>query len=277
MEPPIGLIAGQGRLPILTVEGIRVAGRRVACVGLRGEFDPDLPSLCDHFKSAGILQLSRWIHLLRRWDVKEAILAGGVRKTRMYEPFRILRQLPDWRAARVWYRNLRNDKRTNALLGAVANELTRGGITMVPLTPYIPQHMADEGVMTQTQPSPVIQADVAFGLPIVHCLGNLDIGQALAVKEQDLIAVEAIEGTDAMIHRAGELCRSGKWTLIKTAKPNQDMRFDVPTVGLRTIENLKRAGACCVAVGAGKVIILGKRQFLQAADAAGIVVMGMRV
>jgi hypothetical protein len=277
MDSPIGLIAGQGRLPILTAQGMRAAGRHVACVGLRGQFEPELPALCDWFRPAGIVQLGRWIHLLRRWHVCEAVLVGRVRKTRMYEPFRLFRQLPDWRALRVWYRTLRHDKRTNALLTAVADELGNCGIKMVDLTPYIPHHMADPDVMTRVQPTASIQADIRFGLPILRRLGELDIGQAIAVGQERLAAVEAIEGTDPMIARAGALCTGGGWTLMKTARPNQDMRFDVPTVGLKTIENLKAAGAVCMAVEAGKVILLDKPQLLQAADKAGIVVMGLRL
>lgn len=274
MDPPIGLIAGQGRLPIITAQGMAAAGHRVACVGLRGQYDSELPSLCDLFHTAGIVQLGRWIHLLRGWNVKEAILVGRVRKTRMYEPFRLFRQLPDWRAARVWYRTQRHDKRTNALLKAVADELQRCGIRMVALAPYIPDHLADEGVMTRTQLSAACREDIAFGLPIIRRLGDLDIGQALVVKHHRLVAVEAIEGTDLMIQRASQLSPEGRWTLIKTANPNQDMRFDVPTVGLATIDMLHKAGASCLAVEAGRVILLDKPALLEAADQAGITVVG---
>lgn len=274
MDPPMGLIAGQGRLPIITAEGLAAAGRRIACVGLRGQYDPALPAMCEFFCPAGIVQLGRWIHLLRGWGAKDAILVGRVRKTRMYAPFRLLRQIPDWRAVRVWYGTQRHDKRTNALLTGVADELHRCGIRMIPLAPYIPDHLADAGVMTRTQPTDDFRNDLMFGLPIVRRLGDLDIGQALTVHRRRLVAVEAIEGTDLMIHRTGQLCPEGGWTLIKTAKPNQDMRFDVPTVGPTTIAKLQESGGRCLAVEARRVILLDKPALLAEADRAGISVVG---
>jgi len=277
MLPPLGLIAGQGRLPILIAQGMRTAGRQVACVGLRDQFDAELPPLCDLFKPAGIIQLGKWIRTLRRWGVTEAAMVGRVKKARMYEPFRWFRQLPDWRAMTLWYRKLRHDKRNDAILGAVADELKSGGITLIDTTQYIPEQMAGEGVLTRAKPSAAQEADIAFALPIVLRMGELDVGQAIAVKEREVIAVEAIEGTDAMIRRTGDLCRNGRWTLIKVAKPKQDMRFDVPTVGLLTIANMKAAGATCLAVEAGKVILLDKPQLLEAADKAGIAVVGVKV
>lgn len=277
MLPPIGLIAGQGRLPVLNAQGIRAAGRQVVCVGLRDQFDGELPALCDEFKPAGIIQLGRWIRLLRKWGVSEAVMVGRVKKARMYQPFRVFRQLPDWRAAMLWYRKLRHDKRNDAILTAVADELKQSGITLIDSTQYIPQQMAGQGVLTRTKPSAAQEADIAFALPIVKRMGDLDVGQSIAVKEREIIAVEAIEGTDAMIRRAGELCRNGKWTLLKVAKPNQDMRFDVPTIGLLTIANMKSAGATCLAVEASKVILLDKPELLAAADKAGISIVGVNV
>src|SRR5688500_18196412 len=222
VDPPVGLIAGQGRLPVLTALGARAAGRRVACIGLADQYDPELPGLCDRFATAGIIRLGRWIGLLRRWGVHEAVMIGRVRKARMYEPMRLLRQAPDWRAARLWYRVLRHDRRNEALLGAVADELGRGGITLIDSTTFIPDYMATLGVLTRRQPSAEQLADVEFAWPLLLRVNELDIGQALAVKEREVVAVEAIEGTDAMIRRAGELCRAGGWTLLKAGKQRQD-------------------------------------------------------
>jgi DUF1009 family protein len=272
--PPIGLIAGQGRLPVLTAQGIRAAGRRVVCVGLADQFDPELPALCDRFATAGIIRLGRWIGLLRRWGAAEAVMIGRVRKARMFEPLRLMRQAPDWRAARLWYRVLRHDRRNEALLRAVADELARGGITLVDSTTYIRDYQASPGVMTRRAPTPEQLADIDFAWPLLLRLNELDIGQAVAVREREVVAVEAIEGTDAMIRRAGELCRAGGWTLLKAGKRAQDMRFDVPTVGIQTIENLRAHGGRCLAVQAGKVILADKPQLIEAADKAGIVVLG---
>lgn len=273
---PVGLIAGQGRLPVLVAQGIRSAGRRVACVGLAHQHTHQLPDVCDRFARAGILQLGRWIRILKRWGVQEAVMVGRVRKARMYQPWRLWRQLPDWRAVRLWYRVLRHDRRNAALLGCVADELARGGVTLIDSTTYIREYLAEEGVMTGRHPTQQQQADIEFGWPLVLRINDLDIGQAIAVKEREVIAVEAIEGTDAMIERAGELCEVGGWSLIKTAKADQDLRFDVPTVGPATIENLHQHGATCLVVQADRVILVDKPQLLDLADRYGISVVGRR-
>ena len=275
MTRPIGIIAGGGRLPLYTARGIRAQGLEVACVGLSDQYDEQLPQHCDRFAQAGIIRLGRWLRLLRRWQVTETAMVGTVRKTRIYEPLRLVRQMPDWRAAKLWYRVLRHDHRNDALLAALAEELQRGGITLIDTTRYIPDHMADEGVMTRKSPSAAQIADIECALPIIRQLGELDVGQSIAVREREIIAVEAIEGTDAMIRRAGQLCRSGRWTLLKVAKPSQDNRFDVPTVGIDTIEVLKAQGAVCLAVEAGKVILLDKAEMIEAANRAGVAVIGV--
>ena len=272
--PPIGLIAGQGRLPVLTAQGMRAAGRRVVCVGLADQFDVDLPDHCDTFATAGIIRLGRWIRLLSRWGASEAVMIGRVSKARMYQPMRVIRQLPDWRAAKLWYRVLRHDRRDASLLGAVADELAAGGITLVDSTQYLADNLASDGVMTDTSPNAEQTGDIDFGWPLVTRLNELDIGQAIAVRDRSVIAVEAIEGTDAMISRAGELCRLPGWTLIKTAKPDHDMRFDVPTVGPQTIENLHAARAGCLVVETGKVILAEKDKLLALADKYRIAVVG---
>jgi len=271
---PIGLIAGQGRLPVLVAQGIRQAGRQVACVGLNDQYAPELPGLCDRFACAGIIQLGRWIRLLRRWGVQDAVMIGRVRKARMYEPMRLLRQRPDWRAIKLWYRVLRHDKRNAALLKSVADELAKGGIELIDSTTHIQSLVAPQGVMTHHQPTGQQLADIEFGWPLALQTAELDIGQAIAVREREVIAVEAIEGTNAMIRRAGALCPIGRWTLIKTARADHDMRFDVPTIGPDTIDNLHQHGASCLVVQSGRVILADKTQLLALADRWGIAVVG---
>ncbi|WP_428387310.1 LpxI family protein [Mucisphaera sp.] len=274
-DPPIGLLAGGGRLPIIEAQGIRAAGRKVACVGFTGQYDKDLPDYCDHFETAGIVRLNRWLKLMHRWNVQQAIMVGYVRKTRMYQPLRIVSNLPDSRAIRLWYRVLRNDKRSQQMLGAIADDLRQDGVELIDTTAFIKDHLAELGVMTKTQPSSEQQLDIEFASPILARMNDLDIGQAIAIKERDVIAVEAIEGTDKMIKRAGELCRAGGWTLIKGAKPSKDLRFDVPTIGLSTIENLKAAKASCLVLTAHNVIMIDKQDVIDAADAANIVIVGI--
>ncbi len=277
MEPPIGMIAGLGRLPELIVEGVHRAGRAVGCVGLRGTHDPALARHCEQYAVAGIAQLGRQIRLLRRWGVREMIMAGRVEKTRIYQPWLVIRNLPDLRAIRLWYRRLRHDRRTDFLLRAVAEEFARGGITMIDTTRYIPEHVADEGLMTRTAPSPARRADIDFALPIVARLGELDIGQAIAVRDCETIAVEAIEGTDAMIERAGGLCRVGGWVLVKAAKPQQDLSLDAPVVGVETIERMAASGGACLALEAGRVIMVDKPGVIAAAERHRIAILGVRL
>lgn len=275
-DQPLGLIAGNGRLPVLIAQGAKAAGRRLAVVGLRGQADPGLQQLADRFDWAGIVRPGRWIRLLRKAGATQAIMAGGVRKSEIYTPLRIVRYLPDWRAIRMWYFRLRHDKRDNAVLLAVAEELASEGIQLMSSVEYCKEHLAGEGLMTRTTLPRGAEADVEFGYRIARSSAELDIGQSIAVKERDIIAVEAIEGTDRMIARAGELCRTGGWTLIKVARPSQDMRFDVPCVGPDTLRALKSARAACLVVEAGKTIILDKPQTLALADELGIAVFGKK-
>ena len=273
---PVGLIAGLGRTPFLVGEGVRRAGNRVVVLGLRGYADPRLKDLADEFHWIGVARLSGWIRRFRKAGVSRAVMIGGVRKRRMYTPLRLLSMLPDLRSMRIWYSRLRRDKRDNAVLLAVADELSSEGIELVSSVEYCTEHLAGEGLMTHASVPPGGEADVEFGWRIARASADLDIGQAIAVKERDIIAVEAVEGTDAMIRRAGRLCRVGGWTLIKVARPDQDMRFDVPTIGPDTLRRLKDARCTCLVVEAGRTIIVDKPQTLALADELGIAVVGKR-
>lgn len=275
-DRPIGLIAGGGRLPVLEAEGIRAAGRRVVCVALGEGYDKDLPGLCDGFAVAGVARPGRWAKRMKRWGATQAVMVGVVKKTRMYDPAGFLGTLPDLRAIRLWYRVLRHDRRSQTVLAALADDLMTTGVELIDTTRYIPDHMSTPGVLAGRQPSAKQLADIQFGWPILMRMNDLDIGQAIAVRDRDVIAVEAIEGTDRMINRAGELCRTGGWMLIKGPKPDKDRRFDVPTVGVQTIETLKAAGGTCLVVAAGAVILAEKPKVIEAADAAGIVLIGVR-
>jgi UDP-2,3-diacylglucosamine hydrolase len=274
--PPIGLIAGQGALPVIVARGMRAAGRRVCCIGLADQYVPELPALCDDFAEAGVVQLGKWLRLARRFGVREAVMVGRVSKARMHDPLRIFRQLPDWRAFNLWYRKLRHDRRSATLLTALAEDLAKEGLVLIDSTTFIPDHMASEGVMTRRAPTAEQESDIAFGWPLLKQVGSLDIGQSIAVREKDVIAVEAVEGTDRMIERAGELCRRKGWTLLKTARPGHDMRADVPTIGVSTIEKMHAAGGGCIAIGVGRVILVDRPAVLAAADRLGIAVVGVR-
>jgi DUF1009 family protein len=271
----LGLIAGEGRLPLLVAQGMRDRGFRVACVAFRGHAHPELQACCDEFAEVSLYRMGSWMKHLRRWNATEAIMVGGVAKTRMHDPWRFVRNIPDWRALRLWYRRLRHDKRDRAVLTAVADELQQGGIELIDSTTHISEHLANAGTFGNVAPTAAQKADIEFGWPLLQTSADMGVGQAMAVRECDVIAVEAVEGTAAMIQRAGELCRTRGWTLLKTASNDHDMRADVPTIGVKTIEQLVAAGAGALALGAGRVILLDREAVVQACDKAGIALFGM--
>jgi len=279
-KPPssvVGLIAGGGRLPFLVAAGARRQGLRVVCVGFTGYVEEPLAAEVDAFYHVGVARPGGWIRRLRRHDVSRAVMVGRVTKSHLFTPWRIVQYVPDWRAARVYYWRLwGKNKQTDTLLSALADELATGGIYLENSTMYCQEHLAEAGVMTKRPPGSQVEHDIEFGWPLAKKLGALDIGQAIAVKEREVIAVEAIEGTAEMIKRAGRFCRSGGWTLIKTSKPNQDMRFDVPCVGPETIQDLAANGGKCLVIEAGRTIIIDKPQTLDLANQLGIAVVGVQ-
>ncbi|MHC5060151.1 MAG: LpxI family protein [Planctomycetota bacterium] len=275
MENVVGLIAGQGRLPFLVADGARHAGMKVICVGLADNAEPALAEHTDVFCTVPLASVGSWIRNLKKYDVTRTIMVGRVAKKKIYTPWRLIRYLPDWRAIRIWYWRLRGkDKRNDTVLCAIADELASGKIYLENSIMYCKEHLAGEGVMGKCQPGPFVNADIEFGWEIVSKLGELDIGQAVAVKEREIIAVEAIEGTAKMIERAGKLCPKGNWTLIKAAKPNQDMRFDVPCVGPDTIESLAANGGKCLVVQKNNVVIIDKPDTIELANRLGIAIVG---
>jgi hypothetical protein len=272
---PVGLIAGGGRLPFIVAAGARRMGHRVVCVGLLGYVEPALAAEVDAFYSAGVARPGSWIRKLRRHHVTDAIMVGRVTKSHLFTPRRIVHYIPDWRAFRIYYWRLRGrPKLTDTLLSALSDELASGGIHLENSTMYCQESLADGGVMTRRQPGPQVAGDIAFGWPLAKQLGEMDIGQAIAVREREVIAVEAIEGTAEMIKRAGRFCKAGGWTLIKTSKPKQDMRFDVPCVGPETVRDLAAGGGTCLVVEAGKTIVIDKPETIALADELGVAILG---
>ena len=274
-EKVIGLIAGDGRLPFMVAKGAKDAGLKVICVGLAGYAEARLANEVDEFYIVEIARPGSWLRKLKKHGVTRAIMVGGIARRQIYTRRRILRYLPDWRSFRIWYWRLRHkDKQPDMILGALAEELASGGIILEDTTMYCKEHIASTGTMTKSQPSQSVKDDVEFGWEIAKKLGELDIGQSVAIKEKAVLSVEGAEGTAEMIERTGKLCKNGSWTLLKVAKPNQDLRFDVPCIGPDTIKSLAENGGKCVVVEADKTIIIDKPQTLNLANELGIAIVG---
>ena len=275
----LGLIAGEGEFPILVARGARAAGLRVVCASLGGFARPELAECVDVNHSVGLMRLGQWIRVLKRHGVMDAIMVGRVPKQAMYHRGAVGRWLqfvPDLRTIGLYVRRIRHDKRDHKVLEAIADELQAGGITLIDSTTYTRDHMATAGLMTPNRPPTDKQrADAEFGFALCKTISHHDIGQALALTDKDVIAVEAIEGTNAMIERAGKLCRTRGWTMVKVSNARQDMRADVPTVGVQTIELLAAGGAGCLVLEVGQVMMVNKPAVVAAAENAGIAIVGI--
>ncbi len=273
---PVGLLAGGGRFPMVFAEKARSLGIPVVCVGVRHEADPELAGLVRSFYWTGLMRLGRMIHCFKREGVQRVVMAGKIHKTIMNRRWRWLHLWPDWRTLRAWFRHSRRDRRDNrddTLLLSVINEFAADGLRIESALDLCPELLVKPGVLTRRRPTAAEQADIAFGWELAREMGRLDVGQSVAVKEKAVLAVEAIEGTDRAIARAGELCPRGGFVVVKVAKPQQDMRFDVPTVGVQTVESIHRAGGRVLAIEAGKTIILDERQTLELADRHGLTIV----
>jgi DUF1009 family protein/predicted dehydrogenase len=264
-EQVIGLIAGSGQFPLLFAHAARQAGVKVVAVGFQGETDPALAKLVVQFRLLRLGQLSRLISTFKDAGVTQAAMAGAINKTRLYARIR-----PDWRAFKFMHR-LRN-KKDDSLLRAFAEELESEGIRIEPSTIFLPSLLAPAGVLTRRKPNHREQQDIEFGWHLAKEFGNLDIGQCLLVKNQAVLAVEGIDGTDATILRGGRLCKQGA-VVIKVSKPIQDLRFDVPAVGLDTIATMQRAKARVLVVEAGRSLMFDRDRMIDAANQAGITIV----
>jgi DUF1009 family protein len=271
----VGLLAGYGRFPILFATLARERGLRIVTIAFRGEASPELAGLSETLHWCGIARMGRMIRLCKREGLAHVVMAGKIHKTRMYDPLRVLRLVPDWRTIKLFYRRLR-DRADDSMMGVVAEELAHEGITLESAAELTPELLAPEGVLSARAPTAFEERDVAFGWQLAKRMGDLDVGQSVAVREQAVLAVEAIEGTDANIRRAATLCRGQPFTVVKVAKPRQDMRWDVPVVGTDTIRSLRESGARCLAIEAGRTYLLDPDATLGAADAADIAVVSRR-
>jgi UDP-2,3-diacylglucosamine hydrolase len=279
---PLGLIAGNGRFPFLLLEAARAHGRPVVVAAIREETDPEMnaraaadPAVTVHWLSLG--ELSRLIEILQREGVREAVMAGQVRHKQIFSSIR-----PDWRLAKLLL-SLRT-RNTDMLLGAVAKVLGDEGIELVSSTAFLEPLLAPAGTLTRRAPSAAEQEDIAYGHRTAAALAAYDIGQTVVVAGLACVAVEAMEGTDATIARAGALMRSlegeastleRSLTVVKVAKPKQDLRFDVPVIGVPTVRTMIEAGGTCLAIEAGRTLLFDRDAMVALADGAGIAIVGV--
>jgi len=270
----LGLIAGNGRFPFLVLEAARAAGHQVTIIALKEEAFPALeaeaakaPAAVVHRVSLG--KLGTWVGLLEKAGATHALMAGQVKHTRLFSDI-----VPDLTALSLLTRI--KSKNTDAIIAAVADFLRERRMELIDSTAFLTPLMAREGVLTKRAPTDDERADLTFGYGIADVIAGLDIGQAIAVKSVAVVAVEAMEGTDQVIARAGQLAGAGV-TIVKVAKPNQDMRFDVPVIGVATIRAMQAAGASTLSVDAEKTLMIDGDAIIAAADAAGIAIVGRRV
>jgi UDP-2,3-diacylglucosamine hydrolase len=255
-----GLIAGNGRFPFLVLEGARARGFEMVVAAIKEETAPEIEREAARVEWMGVGQLGRLVRFFKREQVTHAIMAGQVKHHQIFR----LNALPDLRMVRMLARL--STKNTDSLIGAVADELAREGITLVDSTTFLGQFLAREGVLGGRAPGKDERADIEYGLEVAREIARLDLGQTIAVKDRAVVAIEAMEGTDAVIIRAGEITRGRPFVVIKVAKPDQDMRFDVPVIGVPTIETMKGAGATAIHITAGKTLLFDKDDLIALAD-----------
>jgi UDP-2,3-diacylglucosamine hydrolase len=263
----IGLIAGNGAFPLAFARAARQKGIRVVAVAHEGETQPELAELVDSIYWIKVGQLGKLIRIFQEQGVKDVLMAGGIKKTRLFGG------IPDMRGFALLARLLH--KKDDSLLRAVADELESEGLIVRESTLYLDNLLSPEGVLTKRRPSEDERRDIEFGWQIAKEIGRMDIGQTVVVKDQAVLAVEAIEGTDEAIRRGGRLCGKGA-VVVKICKPKQDLRFDLPAVGTQTIMTMKEVNASCLAIEAGKTIILDREAVIGGAEKAGISIVAVR-
>jgi DUF1009 family protein len=269
----IGLLAGGGRFPIVFAQKARSVGLSVVCVGVRHAADPELVGLVDRFYWTGVARLGRMIRCFKKENVQSVVMAGKVQKSLMHLRWWILQLWPDWRTLRFLLSRARKDNKDDTMLLGMIDEFAAEGIRFESALDLCPELLVRPGVLTQRTPTPNEVADISFGWELAKEMGRLDVGQSVAVKKLSALAIEAIEGTDRAIARAGDLCPAGGFVVVKVAKPQQDMRFDVPTVGRTTIESLHKAGGKVLAIEAGKTILIDADETIELANRYGLCVV----
>lgn len=271
----IGLLAGAGRFPFAFAEAAQRQGISVQCVGVIGMASEELADVCDNYAPVQISRVGKAIRLFKKMGVQRAVMAGKIEKVLMYHPFLWFKLIPDWRTLHLWYTYATHDKKDDTLLLALIREFARDNIIFESALDYCPEIIVNHGFLTRKKPNPSQWNDIRFGWELAKEMGRLDIGQSVSVRDTAVLAVEAIEGTDEAIRRAGALCKKGGFTVVKVAKPQQDMRFDVPTIGTQTIHTMHQSGAKVLVVESDKTILLDEAEVVQLADKFGITIVAV--
>ena len=260
-----GLIAGNGRFPFLVLEGARSQGIEMAVIALKEEASPDLEKTAKRLHWVSLGELSKAIELMQKEGVKHAVMAGQVKHNKIFSSIR-----PDWKLAKLLFSLPR--KNTDSLIGAVAKVFEEEGIQLMDSTIFLKPLLPEAGVLTRRAPNEHEARDIEYGLGIARHIAAKDIGQTVVVADRACVAVEAMEGTDETIARAARFADGKPLVVVKVSKPRQDMRFDVPVVGLPTVESMKQAGATALAIDANRTLLFDREQLIAMADAAGLAV-----
>jgi hypothetical protein len=264
----IGVIAGNRKFPLEVCQAARAKGHRVVAVAIRGETALGIRNYVDSIHWVGLSQFSSIFDILRRENVKKVVMAGQISPRRLFT-----RQVQQDLQLKDLLEGIR-DKRADTIFGEIAARFSAQGFEVMDSTVFIEDLLPSKGTLTACVPSFEVWEDVYFGFEIAKAIGRYDIGQTVAVKQKVVVAVEAFEGTDHLIRRAGRMARGGM-TVVKTAKPSQDMRFDIPVVGLNTIKNLIRARAKCLAIEAGKTLFLDQKESVRLAQKSGLSIVAV--
>lgn len=274
-DETIGILAGWGRFPVAVAEAIKRHGGKTAILSIRDHADAELHGLADAYGTVGVAELGRAIDFFRRHGVCRATMAGKIHKTKLFARGAWLRHLPDWTGLLTFWPHFVSRSRDNcddSLLGAISAAFDAGGVSICPATDFAPELLAVEGLLVGRPLTAAEKQDVVFGWQLAKELGRLDIGQTVVVKNRAPMALEAIEGTDECIRRAGRLCPTGGMVVVKVAKPQQDLRFDMPTIGIGTLQSLRAAGARVLAIEAGRTILVDVDRLVEFTARSGLTI-----
>lgn len=268
MVERIGLIAGNRKLPLVFSEAAKKRGYFIVAIAIRGDTSPKLKNLVDKIYWISLNEFRRMSEIFKKEGVHKVIMAGQISPRRLFS-----KEIDKNEEIKNLLMNMR-DKKANTIFGTIAEKLKEFGLELLDSTTFIEDLLSKKGTLTKCEPNFSVWEDIYFGLDLAKAIAYLDIGQTVAVKAKAVVAVEALEGTDNLIRRAGRIARGGI-TVVKVSKPKQDMRFDMPVVGLNTIKNLIKAGARCLAVEAERTIFIDKAQSIELADRKGISIVAV--